>query len=112
MRYDESHGPTTHHVLNWQQNGVTYSLVEVTMSGEQCVEWITADSLVQEVVLRHPQAIAIFSRHGLNCAGCYVSPFHTIADTAREYAMAIDLLLGDLNRAITAEAGSLSAEQP
>jgi hybrid cluster-associated redox disulfide protein len=64
---------------------------------------ITADCLMQDVVEHHPQAIAVLMRHGLQCAGCYISPFHTIADTAREYALALDLLLSDLNRAIPAE---------
>ena len=62
---------------------------------------ITADVLVQEVVEHHPQAIAVFLSHGLKCPGCYISPFHTIADVAREYALAIEPLLSDLNRAIT-----------
>jgi hybrid cluster-associated redox disulfide protein len=65
---------------------------------------ITADCLVQEVVERHPQTILVFARHGLQCAGCYISPFHTIADSAHEYAMVLDSLLGELNQAIAREA--------
>lgn len=65
---------------------------------------ITADCLVQDVVEHHPQTILIFARHGLQCVGCYVSPFHTIADSAREYTMAIELLLHDLNQAIAPQA--------
>ena len=61
---------------------------------------ITADSLVKEVVEIHPQTIAVFVKHGLNCVGCYIAPFHTIADSAREHAIALDPLLGDLNQAI------------
>ena len=67
---------------------------------------ITSDTLVLEVVERHPQAIPVFSRHGLQCVGCYISPFHTIADTAREHAMRLDLLLGDLNGAVAVGAAS------
>jgi hybrid cluster-associated redox disulfide protein len=67
-------------------------------------EPVTADYLVQEVVEHHPQTIAIFARHGMQCVGCYISPFHTIADSAREHAMALESLLGDLNQAITAQA--------
>ena len=63
---------------------------------------ITADSLVQEVVESHPQVIPVFARHGLQCVGCYVSPFHTLADTAREYALNLEPLLGDLNGAVAA----------
>jgi hybrid cluster-associated redox disulfide protein len=64
---------------------------------------ITANCLVQDVVERHPQTIHIFLRRGLQCVGCHISPFHTIADTAREYAVAIEPLLTDLNQAIATE---------
>jgi hybrid cluster-associated redox disulfide protein len=63
-------------------------------------EYITADCLVQEVVERHPQTISIFARHGMQCVGCYISPFHTIADSAREYAITPGSLLCDLNEAV------------
>lgn len=65
---------------------------------------ITAECLVEEIVERHPQTIVVFARHGLQCVGCYISPFHTIADSAREYAMALEPLLLDLNQAVVAEA--------
>lgn len=61
---------------------------------------ITAGSLVQDVIEGHPQTIPVFVHHGLHCVGCDISPFHTIADTAREYALALDPLLGDLNQAV------------
>jgi hybrid cluster-associated redox disulfide protein len=61
---------------------------------------ITADSLVKEVVESHPQTIAVFVKHGLNCVGCYIAPFHTITDTAREYALQMELLLSELNDAV------------
>ena len=63
---------------------------------------ITADSLVKEVVERHPQTIAVFLQHRLNCVGCYIAPFHTITDTAREYALRLEPLLSELNSAIAA----------
>jgi hybrid cluster-associated redox disulfide protein len=61
---------------------------------------ITAESLVQDVVEQYPHTVLVFGRHGLQCVGCYISPFHTVADSAREYAMALDLLLADLNQTI------------
>ena len=73
------------------------------MDSEQSVTPIAADSLVQEVVDRHPQAIALFGRYGLQCVGCYISPYHTLADSAREYAMALDALLAELNQAVAAD---------
>ena len=66
---------------------------------------ITADSLVKEVVDRHPQTISVFSKYGLKCVGCYISPFHTITDTAREYALRIEPLLSELNRVVARGSG-------
>lgn len=63
-------------------------------------ERITADSLVRDVVGHYPQTIVVFGRRGMQCPGCYISPFHTVADTAREYAMSLAPLLSDLNRAL------------
>jgi len=68
----------------------------------QTIQPISADDLVQTVVERHPQTVLVFVRHGLQCAGCCVSPFHTIADTAREYRLGLASLLADLNRAAAA----------
>jgi hybrid cluster-associated redox disulfide protein len=65
---------------------------------------ITADSLVQQVIERHPQTILVFVRHRLQCVGCDISPFHTIADSAREHAVSIEPLLGELNQALAADA--------
>jgi hybrid cluster-associated redox disulfide protein len=75
-------------------------LADRAMNITESARQITAENLVQEVVDRHPETITVFSHHGMNCVGCYVSPFHTIADCAREHSMQIELLLGDLNRAI------------
>jgi hybrid cluster-associated redox disulfide protein len=61
---------------------------------------ITAESLVQEVVAQHPAAIPVFVGFGMGCVGCTISPFHTIADSAREHALPLEPLLGDLNRAL------------
>jgi hybrid cluster-associated redox disulfide protein len=70
------------------------------MTSTPTLEPITAHSLVQAVIERHPQAVAVFVRHRLQCAGCCISPFHTIADSAREYAVALEPLLRDLNQAV------------
>jgi hybrid cluster-associated redox disulfide protein len=72
------------------------------MSIVESIQPITADSLVQDVIESHPQTIRIFNQHGLRCVGCYISPYHTVADTAREYALSIEPLLGELNKATVA----------
>jgi hybrid cluster-associated redox disulfide protein len=66
----------------------------------QSTEPITEESLVQDLVVEHPETILVFARHGLSCVGCYIAPFHTIADSAREHDLCIEPLLGDLNRAL------------
>jgi hybrid cluster-associated redox disulfide protein len=71
-----------------------------TGDGTQPVELVTATCRVQEVVERHPGTVIILNRHGMHCAGCYISPYHTIADCAREYAIPLDSLLTDLNQAV------------
>ena len=73
------------------------------MKEPRTFEPITADSLVQEVVDRHPQVVSDFVRHRLQCAGCTISPFRTLADSAREYAVAIEPLLKDMNELITTQ---------
>lgn len=67
------------------------------------VNTITSQSMVQDIILRYPQTIAVFNRHRLACPGCYISPHHTIADTAREYTISVEPLLADLNGALPAE---------
>jgi hybrid cluster-associated redox disulfide protein len=70
--------------------------------GVEVVRRISADSLVQMVVEYYPQTIPVFNSHGMQCVGCYISPFHTIADCAREHALALFPLLDDLNQAAIA----------
>jgi len=63
---------------------------------------IGAGHLVQEIVEEHPQTVLIFVRHGLQCAGCYISPYHTIADSAQAYGIPLEPLLRDLNGVVLA----------
>jgi hybrid cluster-associated redox disulfide protein len=70
------------------------------MSIVQVAESITADCIVQGVIERHPQTIPVFARHGMQCVGCYIAPFHTITDCAHEHDLNVAPLLDDLNQAI------------
>jgi len=56
--------------------------------------------LVKDVIERYPQTIAVFVRRRLNCIGCYIAPFHTVTDTAREHALTTEALLLELNQSI------------
>ena len=79
------------------------------MTPTHSYEPITAHSLVHTVVERYPQTVAVFVRHRLQCAGCCISAFHTIEDSAREYAVILEPLLRDLNRAVNPDPGEASA---
>jgi hybrid cluster-associated redox disulfide protein len=70
---------------------------EVDMRENRLVQEINADHLVQEIVEDYPQAVFVFARHGLQCVGCYISPYHTIADSAQAYGIPLEPLLRDLN---------------
>jgi hybrid cluster-associated redox disulfide protein len=70
------------------------------MNDRHIPEQITPDCIVQGIIDRHRQTIVVFARHGLQCVGCYIAPFHTIADSAREHAVALESLLTDLNQAL------------
>ena len=70
--------------------------MEITRTSEA----ISANCIVQGVIERHPQTIIVFARHGLQCVGCYIAPFHTIVDSAREHAVPLELLLAELNQSV------------
>ncbi len=73
-------------------------------SSRSTSQLVTADSLVKDVVERHPETVLVFVRHRLQCVGCDISPYHTIADSAREHAVSIEPLLGELNQVLAADA--------
>ena len=60
----------------------------------------TLDTLVLQIIERYPQTIAVFNDLNMACPGCHVSPFHTVADSAREYGLHSDELLQALNDAL------------
>ena len=34
-----------------------------------------------------PDTVAVFMRHRMVCVGCYITPFHTVADACQEYRL-------------------------
>jgi hybrid cluster-associated redox disulfide protein len=61
---------------------------------------LTADTLVKDVLDRHPEAVKAFIDLGLMCVGCPVAGFHTLTDVAREHRRDLAGLLRELNRGI------------
>ena len=60
---------------------------------------ITSDMRVEDVLELYPQTGHVFFRYKLGCAGCYISRFHNLADSAREFNIDLDQLLAELNEA-------------
>lgn len=57
---------------------------------------ITKDSIISEVVLAHPEAIAVFLKYGLHCVGCSMAQFDTIASGARSHGVNPEYIVKDL----------------
>ena len=64
---------------------------------------ITKDMPIGEVVMRYPQTIEVFLRHGLMCIGCAVARFENIEQGARAHGINVDLLMKDLNETVASE---------
>ena len=59
--------------------------------------WVTADTLIQDVLVKNPEAALVFDRHGLACASCFASSMETISAVASMHDVSVDELLDELN---------------
>lgn len=69
---------------------------------------ITAEMSIDEVVTKYPQTIKVFFHHGMQCTGCYICGFHSIAESARQCGVELEPLLNDLNDVVTVRNSSPS----
>ena len=58
------------------------------------------DMLVDDLMTRWPQTIAVFMRRRMSCPGCLMAPFMTVAEAATEHGIAADELARDLRHAM------------
>lgn len=63
-------------------------------------ERITKDTLLGEIVSRHPETARIFLKHGLPCAMCGMAAYETIEQGAKLHKIDLKKLLEHLNTAI------------
>jgi len=54
-------------------------------------------TLIKDVIASHPEAAAVFERHGLGCASCLAAGMESISEAADVHDIAVDVLLADLN---------------
>src|SRR3989344_155649 len=52
---------------------------------------ITPDLLIGDVVARHPEVIPVFSKPGVHCVGCHVSPYETLEQGSMGHGMPEDV---------------------
>jgi hybrid cluster-associated redox disulfide protein len=57
----------------------------------------TSDTLIKDVIALHPEAAAVFERHGLGCAHCLAASMESVAEAASVHDLPCDVLLNDLN---------------
>ncbi|HKA75435.1 MAG TPA: DUF1858 domain-containing protein [Xanthobacteraceae bacterium] len=48
---------------------------------------IEMDTLVDDVMRRHPATIRVFLDHKMSCVGCPIACFHTVEDACREHGV-------------------------
>jgi len=62
---------------------------------------ITRDMGIQDVVDTYPELVPVFFKHGLGCLGCAAARFESIEQGANAHGIDVDLLLNDLNKALS-----------
>jgi len=53
---------------------------------------------VDDIMRKWPGTIRAFLDHRMNCPGCPIACFHTVADACREHHVEVDVFLDDLRR--------------
>ena len=62
---------------------------------------ITKEMLIQEIIQRHPETIAVFKEHNLDCMNCQIAEFEEICHGAKVHKIEPDTLISELNAAIS-----------
>lgn len=53
---------------------------------------------VDDIMRKWPGTIRAFLNHRMNCPGCPIACFHTVADACREHHVEVDDFLDELRR--------------
>jgi hybrid cluster-associated redox disulfide protein len=69
---------------------------------------LDGNSLVAEVLHRHPATLPVFLQRRMHCPGCPMAAFMTLAEAAAKYGLESGELLGALRAAAAAEAGAVA----
>lgn len=58
---------------------------------------ITKTTYVEEMTQAYPATAVLLLRRGVQCVGCWISRYHTVADLAHEWHLDLQRLLRELN---------------
>lgn len=61
---------------------------------------ITREMIIADIINLHPETIAVFKEHNLDCYECQIADIETIEHGAGVHKVAIDELLDALNRSL------------
>jgi hybrid cluster-associated redox disulfide protein len=71
------------------------------------MERFSADTRIRDVLTTHPQAAAVFERHGLGCPSCLAADMDTLGAVVTMHDdITLEVLLHDLNAVIAEEDAS------
>lgn len=59
---------------------------------------IGPSTLVDDIMRRWPGTLRSFLDHRMNCPGCPIACFHSVADACREHHVEVEAFLSDLRR--------------
>jgi len=57
----------------------------------------TADTLIRDVLIAHPEAADVFERHGLACPSCLAAGMESVSAVASMHDVSVSALLAELN---------------
>jgi hybrid cluster-associated redox disulfide protein len=64
---------------------------------------VTPDQSIADILSYCPAAAQIFLKHRMDCVGCQLNAFETIADATRVYGISLNAFLAELNHVLHPE---------
>ncbi|WP_432821583.1 DUF1858 domain-containing protein [Trichloromonas sp.] len=61
---------------------------------------ITRDMIIEKVIQKHPETIAVFKKFGLDCNECQIAAYEEVEHGAGVHSIDVEALLTALNRAV------------
>ena len=62
---------------------------------------ITRDMMIEDVIQKHPETIAVFKKFGLDCNECQIAAYEDVEHGAGVHSIDVEALLSELNRLVS-----------